>query len=180
MAALGRFRQLQQLSQGQLSGLFLLSAKRTWTESKIWIGWLSASKAIFQMESRSRDRMRPWTKLSVLLFLATWASAGTMIAQPSRGKKPALDFSGTVTTEGTGENTAFARSVSARYGGGMSVAEIMADAASQGFKCNSEEASCTRTRVDQPCVEAWIVDFSPEGAASGRHVRRCMGGELDE
>ena len=53
-------------------------------------------------------------------------------------------------------------------------------AASQGFKCNSEEASCTRTRVDQPCVEAWIVDFSPEGAASGRHVRRCMGGELDE
>jgi len=180
MAALGRFRQLQQLSQGQLCGPFLLSAKRTWTESKIWIGWISASKAIFQMESRSRDRMRPWTKLSVLLFLAAWASAGTMIAQPSPGKKPALDFSGSVTTEGAGENTAFARSVSARYGGGMSVAEIMADAASQGFKCNSEEASCTRTRVDQPCVEAWIVDFSPEGAASGRHVRRCMGGELDE
>ncbi len=124
--------------------------------------------------------MRPWMKLGVLLFLVAWASAGTAIARQSSGKKPALDFSGAVSTEGTGENTTFARSVLARYGGGMSVAEIMADATSQGFKCNSEQASCTRTRTDEPCVEAWIVDFSPEGAASGRHVRRCMGGELDE
>lgn len=124
--------------------------------------------------------MRPWIKLGVLPFLAAGAIAGMAIAQQSSGKKPLLDFSGAVSTAGTGEDAAFARSVSARYGSGMSVADIMADAASQGFKCNSEQASCTRTHVDGPCVDAWIVDFTPEGAASGRHVRRCMGGELDE
>ena len=124
--------------------------------------------------------MRPWIRLGVLPFVASWAIAGTAIAQQPAGKKPVLDFSGAVSTAGTGEDAAFGRSVSARYGSGMSVADIMADATSQGFKCNSEQASCTRTRLDEPCVDAWIVDFTPEGAASGRHVRRCMGGELDE
>lgn len=124
--------------------------------------------------------MRPWLKLGVLLCLAACTSAGTATARQSSVKKPVLDFSGTVSSVGTGEDTAFARSVLARYQSGMSVAEIVADATSQGFQCNSEQASCTRTRMDQPCVDAWIIDLSPEGAASGRHVRRCMGGELDE
>jgi len=124
--------------------------------------------------------MRPWTKLSVLLFLATWAELqGTMIAQPSRGKKPALDFSGTVATEGTGENTAFARSVSARYGGGMSVCGNHGRCRVAGLQAAIPKRPPVRERAwISPGVEAWIVDLLA-GRLSGQRpdVRRCMGEE---
>lgn len=124
--------------------------------------------------------MRPVKQMGALLLAAAMAGTGAAAARQAADRRPELDFSGSVSTEGTGEDTAFARSVAARYAGVTSVADIMADVAKQGFRCVPEHASCTRTRTDDPCVQAWVVDFTPEGIVSGRHVRRCLGGELDE
>lgn len=92
--------------------------------------------------------------------------------------RPALDFAGVVTTADAGENTVFARSVAARYGAGTTAAEVLADARAQGFTC-ADDSSCTRTVMDGPCANAWIIDLAPDESVSGRHVRRCMGAEED-
>jgi hypothetical protein len=110
-----------------------------------------------------------------LVALAACASPVSQ-AQTSLSSRPALDFSGTASSSGMGEDSPFARSVAARYGG-LNAAAIIADARAQGFECLADQSSCTRAIMEEPCVIGWIVDVEPSGAASGRHVKRCMGAE---
>jgi hypothetical protein len=97
--------------------------------------------------------------------------------QPALSDRPALDFSGTASADGMGEDSVFARSVSARYGAGVTRTEIIADVQAQGFSCDADQISCTRATMEDACAIAWIVDIESSGVASGRHVKRCMGAE---
>lgn len=112
----------------------------------------------------------------VSLVLAACAAGEAL----TEGAKPALDLSEKGKTGGDGGNTAFSLSVAARYAGGMPAAEIMQDLVSQGFSCDEANAYCTRAVMDGACADAWTVDFSDSGEASGTLVRRCMGAEVDE
>ena len=112
----------------------------------------------------------------VSLVLAACAAGEAL----TEGAKPALDLSEKGKTSGDGDNTGFSRSVAARYAGGMPAAEIMQDLVSQGFSCDEANAYCTRAVMDGACADAWTVDFSDNGEASGTLVRRCMGAEVDE
>lgn len=110
-----------------------------------------------------------------LVALAACGVSGGSDAQPGLANRPALDFSGAASTDNMGEDSAFARSVSARYGAGMAAADIIADVRAQGFECVADQSSCTRTVMEDACAVAWVVDIDPSGAASGRHFKRCMG-----
>lgn len=112
----------------------------------------------------------------VSLVLAACAAGEAL----TEGAKPALDLSEKGKTSGDGDNTRFSRSVAARYAGGVPAAEVMQDLVSQGFSCDEAAAYCTRGVMDGACADAWTVDFSENGEASGRLVRRCMGAEVDE
>ncbi|WP_291198308.1 hypothetical protein [Hyphomonas sp.] len=112
----------------------------------------------------------------VSLVLAACAAGEAL----TEGAKPALDLSEKGKTSGDGDNTGFSRSVAARYAGGLPAAEIMQDLVSQGFSCDEANAYCTRAVMDGVCADAWNVDFSDSGEASGTLVRRCMGAEVDE
>jgi len=112
----------------------------------------------------------------VSLVLAACAAGEAL----TEGAKPALDLSEKGKTSGDGDNTGFSRSVAARYAGGLPAAEIMQDLVSQGFSCDEANAYCTRAVMDGACADAWNVDFSDSGEASGTLVRRCMGAEVDE
>jgi hypothetical protein len=111
-----------------------------------------------------------------LVALTAWMGAIAAHAQTALTDRPALDFSGVASSSGMGEDTPFARSVSARYGG-LSAAAIVADVRAQGFACLADQSSCTRAVMEDACAIAWIVDIEPSGATSGRHVKRCMGAE---
>jgi hypothetical protein len=110
------------------------------------------------------------------LGLAACAAGETL----TEGAKPALDLSEKGKTSGDGDNTGFSRSVAARYAGGAAEAEIMQDLVSQGFSCDEAAAYCTRAVMDGACADAWTVDFSGSGEASGTLVRRCMGANADD
>ena len=110
-----------------------------------------------------------------LVALAACGASVESDAQPALSSRPALDFSGAASTDTMGENSAFARSVSARYGAGIARDEIIADVVAQGFVCAADQSSCTRTMMVDACAIAWVVDIAPSGAPSGRHFKRCMG-----
>ncbi len=112
--------------------------------------------------------------------LAACTLPGHVSAETPLAERPALDFSEKITTSGMGENTAFARSVARRYGNGLTQDSILADVKAQGFSCDADGASCTRSATDGVCADAWMVDFDESGAASGRHVKRCMGALEDD
>lgn len=120
--------------------------------------------------------MKRFAVFGLVALAACGYSAGSD-AQPALSTRPALDFSGAASSDGMGEDSIFARSVAARYGAGLTAAEIIADARAQGFECVADQSSCTRSLMEDACAIAWIVDIEPMGAASGRHVRRCMGAE---
>jgi hypothetical protein len=113
------------------------------------------------------------------LALIAAALVGTASAETAAVRRAALDFSGTATTSGFGEDSSFARTVQARYGKGMSADEIRADAATQGLACTEDGTSCARYDTVDACTTAWIVDLEEDGTVGGRHFKRCMGAEAD-
>jgi hypothetical protein len=98
----------------------------------------------------------------------------------SLANRPALDFTGTVTTVGTGEDTAFARSVAARYGASTALAEVLADIRAQGFTCTEDISYCTRNVMDGLCFNAWIIDIASDESVSGRRMHQCMGAQEED
>lgn len=111
-----------------------------------------------------------------LVALAACMGVMSAHAQTALSNRPALDFSGTASSSGMGEESPFARSVAARYGG-LNAAAIVADARAQGFACLADQSACTRETMEGACAIAWIVDIEPSGGVSGSHVKRCMGAE---
>lgn len=111
------------------------------------------------------------------LFLARTASApaGAQLAG-----RLALALSGSGRTSGTGAETAFARSVTARYAGGVSADVVRADLAAQGFKCVADGTCCTRAVVIDPCVDRWSVYPEEEGSIEGALRRICMSAEAED
>jgi hypothetical protein len=124
--------------------------------------------------------MNRLTACGLILFLSACGLTAPGHAETPLAERGALDFSQSITTEGLGEKTDFAKSVAARYGKGLSKADILADVKAQGFDCDAGETACTLTKMEDGCAHAWIVDFDTAGAASGRHVKRCMGALVDE
>ena len=115
--------------------------------------------------------------IALVSFVLAACAAGEALTE---GAKPALDLSETGKTSGDGDNTRFSRSVAARYAGGLPATEIIQDLVAQGFSCDEANAYCARAVMDGACADAWNVDFSGNGEASGTLVRRCMGAEVDE
>ena len=115
--------------------------------------------------------------IALVSFVLAACAAGEALTE---GGKPALDLAETGKTSGDGDNTRFSRSVAARYAGGLPATEIIQDLVAQGFSCDEANAYCTRAVMDGACADAWNVDFSGNGEASGTLVRRCMGAEVDE
>jgi hypothetical protein len=101
-------------------------------------------------------------------------------AETPLSKRPPLDLSEKISTSGTGEETAFARSVAARYGAGLTREAVIADAQAQGFDCAGGETLCSRTQMDGACADAWYIDLEDGAPIGGRHVKRCMGAMADE
>lgn len=94
--------------------------------------------------------------------------------------RPALDLTEAGSVWGTGNDTAFARSVAARYAGGVSAEAVRADLAAQGFDCTGDGAYCTRAVMIGPCVDGWTVYIEADGTLEGALRRACMGGEVDD
>ena len=110
-------------------------------------------------------------------FLALTASApaGAQLAG-----RPAPDLSEAGRTSGTGAETAFARSVAARYAGGASADAVRADLAAQGFKCVADGTYCTRAVMIGPCVDGWSVYLEEDGSIQGALRPVCMGAEAED
>ena len=108
------------------------------------------------------------------LFLALAAAAP---ASAQLAGRPALDLTETGSAFGTGADTAFARSVAARYAGGVSADTIRADLAAQGFQCFAQGTYCTRSVMIDPCVDGWTVYLEEDGSVEGVLRRVCMGAE---
>jgi len=108
------------------------------------------------------------------LFLALAAAAP---ASAQLAGRPALDLTETGSAFGTGTDTAFARSVAARYAGGVSADAIRADLMAQSFKCYADGTYCTRSVMIEPCVDGWSVYLEEDGSVEGVLRRVCMGAE---
>ena len=110
-------------------------------------------------------------------FLALTASApaGARLAG-----RPAPDLSEAGRTSGTGAETAFARSVAARYAGGASADAVRADLAALGFKCVADGTYCTRAVMIGPCVDGWSVYLEADGSIQGPLRPVCMGAEAED
>jgi hypothetical protein len=111
------------------------------------------------------------------LFLALTASAP---ASAQLAGRPALDLSEAGRTSGTGAETAFARSVAARYAGGVAADAVRADLTAQGFKCVADGTYCTRAVMTGPCVDGWTVYLEEDGSIEGALRRVCMGAEAED
>lgn len=94
--------------------------------------------------------------------------------------RPALDLSEAGSVWGMGTDTAFARSVAARYAGGVSAEAVRADLAAQGFDCAADGSYCTRAVMTGPCADGWTVYVEADGTPEGSLRRACMGGESDD
>ncbi|WP_135210657.1 hypothetical protein [Vitreimonas flagellata] len=116
--------------------------------------------------------------VSVLVFAIACCGAGEALAQlPGR---PALDFSQRGSASGNGEDSAFARSVTARYASGVTRAQLLADLRAQGFSCEASGASCTHVAMQEACADVRAVDIAQDGTISASHVLRCMGALADD
>jgi len=111
------------------------------------------------------------------LFLALTASAP---ASAQLAGRPALNLSEAGRTSGTGAETGFARSVAARYAGGLSANAVRADLTAQGFKCVADGTYCTRAVMIDPCVDGWTVYLEEDGSIEGALRRVCMGAEAED
>lgn len=107
------------------------------------------------------------------LFLAL--AAAPAVAQLDG--RPALDLTGTGGTSGSGADTAFARSVAARYTGGISADAVRADLAAQGFSCSDDGTYCTHSVMIDACVDGRTVYLEEDGTIEGVLRRVCMGAE---
>lgn len=108
------------------------------------------------------------------LFLGLSAAAPASAQLTGR---PALDLTETGRATGTGSDTAFARSVTARYAGGISADAIRADLTAQGFSCYADGTYCTFSVMFDPCVDGWTVYLEEDGSVEGVLRRVCMGAE---
>lgn len=110
----------------------------------------------------------------IALFLAL---AAAVPASAQLAGRPALDLSETGSAFGTGADTAFARSVAARYAGGVSANAVRADLTAQGFQCYSDGTYCSRAVMIDACVDGWTVYLEEDGSIEGVLRRVCMGAE---
>ncbi|UPT64589.1 MAG: hypothetical protein M0D54_08845 [Hyphomonadaceae bacterium JAD_PAG50586_4] len=116
--------------------------------------------------------------VSVLVFAIAFCGAGEALAQLVG--RPALDFSERGSASGNGEDSAFARSVTARYASGVTRAQVLADLRAQGFSCEASGASCTHVAMQEACADVRTVDIAPDGVISASHALRCMGALADD
>lgn len=115
---------------------------------------------------------------SAFVFVLALCDASAAWAQLA--DRPALDFSERVSASGNGEDSAFARSVNARYAAGVTRAQLLTDLRAQGFNCEASGASCTHVAMQEACADVRTVDITPDGAISASHALRCMGALADD
>ena len=116
--------------------------------------------------------------VSVLVFAIAFCGAGEALAQLVG--RPVLDFSERGSASGNGEDSAFARSVTARYASGVTRAQVLADLRAQSFSCEASGASCTHVTMHDACADVRTVDIAQDGAISASHNLRCMGALADD
>lgn len=119
-------------------------------------------------------------RIGTSAFVFVLALCGASAALAQLADRPALDFSERGSASGNGEDSAFARSVHARYAAGVTRAQLLADLRAQGFSCETSGASCTHVAMQEACADVRTVDIAPDGTIGASHALRCMGALADD